>query len=210
MRSVEDRIRARIRRAPPGWIMTNRDFAKGYGGMDGEGCSKSSGGDGQHPRYDSLAHVHRIVPRRNDLGAACIPVGNPRQSERYGARENGTRAGVPPWFPTNLGVPAEDNRKMAGLAPAVLVFGKRAESPINLGVFEVVPSRGHRTEHRSDRCRFVVRENPERARKRPRSIENLSPAFSCVCGVASSCRAGVVRRARALAPAPTTRRCGAT
>ncbi len=120
------------------------------------------------------------------------------------------RAAAPPWFPTNLGVPAEDNRKMAGLAPAIHVFGKRAESPINLGVFEVVPSRGHRTEHRSDRCRFVVRENPERARKRPRSIEILSPAFSCVCGVASSCRAGVVRRARALALAPTTRRCGAT
>ncbi len=27
MKSVEDRIRARIRRAPSGWIMTNRDFA---------------------------------------------------------------------------------------------------------------------------------------------------------------------------------------
>ena len=27
MKSVEDRIKARIRHAPPGWIMTNRDFA---------------------------------------------------------------------------------------------------------------------------------------------------------------------------------------
>ncbi len=57
--------------------------------------SKSGGGNGQRPRYDSLARFHRIVPRRNDLDAACIPIGNPRQSEKYGARENGTRAGVP-------------------------------------------------------------------------------------------------------------------
>lgn len=131
MRSVEDRIRARIRRAPPGWIMTNRDFAKGYGGMDGEGCSKSSGGDGQHPRYDSLAHVHRIVPRRNDLGAACIPVGNPRQSERYGARENGTRAGVPPRFPKWNLDHAEDAQKTAGHRPALFVSGGCANSPRN-------------------------------------------------------------------------------
>ena len=38
-------------------------------------------------------------------------------------------------FPTSLGVPAEDNRKMAGFAPAILVFGKMREKPNKFGCF---------------------------------------------------------------------------
>ena len=63
-------------------------------------------------------------------------------------RRSGVRTSLaPPRFRTNLGSPAEGNRKMAGLAPAILVFGKRAKSPTNLGGFEVAPSREHMTKH---------------------------------------------------------------
>ena len=58
-------------------------------------------------------------------------------------------AAAPPRFLTNFGVPAEDNRKMAGFTPAILISGKRAKSPTNLGVFEVAPSREHTSTHKS-------------------------------------------------------------
>ena len=58
-------------------------------------------------------------------------------------------AGAPPRFLTNVGVPAEDNRKMAGFTPAILISGKRSKSPTNLGVFEVVLSRKHTSTHTS-------------------------------------------------------------
>ena len=65
-------------------------------------------------------------------------------------RRSGVRPSLaPPRFQTNLGIPAEDSRKQAGRCPAFLVFGKRAKSPTNRGVFEVAPSREHTSTHTS-------------------------------------------------------------
>lgn len=53
-------------------------------------------------------------------------------------------AGAPPRFLTNLGNPAEDAQKMAGVAPAILVFGTRAKSPTNRGGFKLPVSASSR------------------------------------------------------------------
>ena len=65
-------------------------------------------------------------------------------------RRSGVRPSLaPPRFLTNLGIPAEDIVKMAAHRAAILVFGKRAKSPTNLGVFEVAPSCEHTSAHTS-------------------------------------------------------------